>query len=50
LHIDDKRVRLTVRPAARVPESEVVADRLKLLANAAGVRRIEIIEADPVRV
>ncbi|PPQ29312.1 Ppx/GppA family phosphatase [Rhodopila globiformis] len=47
VHIDDKRVRLIVRPAARVPESEVVADRLKLLANAAGVRRIEVIEAEP---
>jgi exopolyphosphatase/guanosine-5'-triphosphate,3'-diphosphate pyrophosphatase len=45
LHIDDKRVRLTVRPTARVPESEVVADRLKLLANAVGVRRTEVIEA-----
>jgi exopolyphosphatase/guanosine-5'-triphosphate,3'-diphosphate pyrophosphatase len=49
LHIDGKRVRLTVRPAARVPESEVVADRLKLLASAAGVRRIEVIEADASR-
>jgi len=46
LDIDDKRMRLTVRPTARVPESEVVADRLKLLANAAGVRRTEIIEAE----
>ena len=46
LQIDDRKVRLHVRPTARVPESEVVADRLRLLANAAGVRRTEIVEAD----
>jgi exopolyphosphatase/guanosine-5'-triphosphate,3'-diphosphate pyrophosphatase len=46
LRIGDKKVRLTVHPAARVPESEVVADRLKLLADAAGVRRIEVVEAE----
>jgi exopolyphosphatase/guanosine-5'-triphosphate,3'-diphosphate pyrophosphatase len=46
LQIDDKKVRLTVRPMARVPESEVVADRLRLLANAAKVRRTEIVEAE----
>nr|WP_294509034.1 Ppx/GppA family phosphatase [uncultured Rhodopila sp.] len=45
LSISDKKVRLTVQPTARVPESEVVADRLKLLADAAGVRRIEVVEA-----
>jgi len=45
VQIDDKVVRLTVRPSARVPESEVVTDRLRLLANAVGVRRIEIVEA-----
>jgi exopolyphosphatase/guanosine-5'-triphosphate,3'-diphosphate pyrophosphatase len=45
LRIDDKKVRLTVKPTARVPESEVVADRLKLLADAAGVRRTEIVES-----
>jgi exopolyphosphatase/guanosine-5'-triphosphate,3'-diphosphate pyrophosphatase len=45
LRIDDKKVRLTVKSAARVPESEVVADRLKMLADAAGVRRTEIVEA-----
>jgi exopolyphosphatase/guanosine-5'-triphosphate,3'-diphosphate pyrophosphatase len=46
LRIDAKKVRLTVKRLARVPESEVVADRLRLLANAAGVRRIEIVEAE----
>ena len=45
LRVGDKKVRLTVQPTARVPEREVVADRLKLLADAAGVRRIEIVEA-----
>ncbi len=45
LQIDDSKVLLQVRRTARVPESEVVADRLRLLANAAGVRRTEIVEA-----
>jgi len=45
LQVDDKAVRLHVRPAARVPESEVVTDRLRLLAGAAGARRIEVVEA-----
>jgi len=44
LQIEAKKVRLQVRPTARVPESEVVADRLALLATAAGVRRTEIVE------
>jgi exopolyphosphatase/guanosine-5'-triphosphate,3'-diphosphate pyrophosphatase len=37
-------VRLEVGAAARVPDSEVVASRLQLLANAAGIGRIEITE------
>jgi exopolyphosphatase / guanosine-5'-triphosphate,3'-diphosphate pyrophosphatase len=45
LQIDSKVVRLRVRPTARVPESEVVTDRLKLLANAVGAPRMEIVEA-----
>jgi exopolyphosphatase/guanosine-5'-triphosphate,3'-diphosphate pyrophosphatase len=45
LRIGDKTVRLTVKPTARVPESEVVADRLKMLADAAGIRRTEIVVA-----
>ena len=36
-------VRLEVGAAARAPDSEVVADRLKLLAAAIGVRRSEIV-------
>ena len=38
-------VRLEVGRAARVPDSEVVGDRLRLLASAIGVRRTEIVEA-----
>jgi exopolyphosphatase/guanosine-5'-triphosphate,3'-diphosphate pyrophosphatase len=38
------RVLLEVARAARVPDSEVVGDRLKLLAQAVGVRRVEIVE------
>jgi len=45
LQIDDKMIRLRVRPSARVPESEVVTDRLRLLANVVGVRRTEIVES-----
>jgi len=37
-------LRLDVTPAARVPDSEVVADRLKLVANAMGVRSFEVCE------
>jgi exopolyphosphatase/guanosine-5'-triphosphate,3'-diphosphate pyrophosphatase len=43
LRIETDRVVLEVRQAARVPDSEVVADRLKLLANAVGVRRSEVV-------
>jgi exopolyphosphatase/guanosine-5'-triphosphate,3'-diphosphate pyrophosphatase len=45
LQIEDTVIRLAVRPTARVPESEVVADRLRLLAAAVGARRIEIVES-----
>jgi exopolyphosphatase/guanosine-5'-triphosphate,3'-diphosphate pyrophosphatase len=38
-------VRLEVGEAARVPDSEVVGDRLQLVANALGVRRTEVVEA-----
>jgi exopolyphosphatase/guanosine-5'-triphosphate,3'-diphosphate pyrophosphatase len=46
LEITADLVRLVVGKAARVPDSEVVVDRLKLLAAAVGVRRTEIAEAD----
>jgi exopolyphosphatase/guanosine-5'-triphosphate,3'-diphosphate pyrophosphatase len=45
LHIDADIVRLEVGSAGRVPDSEVVGDRLRLLASAIGVRRTEIVEA-----
>jgi exopolyphosphatase/guanosine-5'-triphosphate,3'-diphosphate pyrophosphatase len=45
LQLGEGVVRLHVRGAARVPESEVVADRLRLLADAVGARRIEVLEA-----
>lgn len=35
-------VRLEVAHAARVPDSEVVADRLRLVGNALGIRRVEL--------
>ncbi len=44
LHIEPDCVRLEVAAAARAPDSEVVSERLKLLANAIGVRRSEIID------
>jgi exopolyphosphatase/guanosine-5'-triphosphate,3'-diphosphate pyrophosphatase len=37
-------VRLEVGAAARVPDSEVVTSRLQLLADAAGIGKIEIVE------
>jgi exopolyphosphatase/guanosine-5'-triphosphate,3'-diphosphate pyrophosphatase len=37
-------IRLEVGATARAPDSEVVGDRLKLLASAIGVRRTEIVE------
>ncbi len=47
LRIGIDTVRLEVGKAARVPDSEVVTSRLQLLANAAGLRRIEIAEVAP---
>ena len=43
LQIEADCVRLEVAAAARAPDSEVVGDRLKLLAAALGVRRSEIV-------
>ena len=44
LHIDADCLRLEVGKAAHVPDSEVVAGRLKLLAASIGVRQCEVIE------
>ncbi len=41
--IEPDCVRLEVAAAARAPDSEVVVERLKLLAAAIGVRRSEIV-------
>ena len=49
LRIDPNCVRLEVDAAARAPDSEVVTDRLKLLANAIGVRRSEVVDIDAAR-
>ena len=46
LNVEADRVRLEVGAAARAPDSEVVGDRLKLLAAALGVRRSEIVVAE----
>jgi exopolyphosphatase / guanosine-5'-triphosphate,3'-diphosphate pyrophosphatase len=46
LHIEPDRLRLEVASAARAPDSEVVADRLRLLASAIGVKRAEIAATD----
>jgi exopolyphosphatase / guanosine-5'-triphosphate,3'-diphosphate pyrophosphatase len=46
LIVETDGVRLEVGKAGRAPDSEVVGDRLKLLANAIGVRRSEIIEVE----
>ncbi len=43
LCIEPDRVRLEVGAAARAPDSEVVGDRLKMLAAAIGVRSAEIV-------
>jgi exopolyphosphatase/guanosine-5'-triphosphate,3'-diphosphate pyrophosphatase len=45
LKIEADLLRLEVSKAARVPDSEVVAGRLKLLATALGVKRWEAVEA-----
>jgi exopolyphosphatase/guanosine-5'-triphosphate,3'-diphosphate pyrophosphatase len=47
LHIQAGCIRLEVDEAARVPDSEVVINRLELLAAAAGVPRTEIAEVLP---
>src|SRR5271157_4315441 len=49
LRIDSNCVRLEVDAAARAPDSEVVSERLKLLANAIGVKRSEVIDIDAAR-
>ena len=46
LRIDPDRVRLEVAAAARAPDSEVVTDRLKLLASAIGVKLSEVVDID----
>jgi exopolyphosphatase/guanosine-5'-triphosphate,3'-diphosphate pyrophosphatase len=46
LNVDADRVVLEVAAAARAPDSEVVGDRLRLLAAALGVRRSEIVVAE----
>ena len=46
LRIEPDCVRLEVDAAARAPDSEVVSDRLKLLANAIGVERSEVVDID----
>ncbi len=46
LRIAPDCVRLEVTKAARAPDSEVVSDRLKLLASAIGVKRSEVVEID----
>jgi exopolyphosphatase/guanosine-5'-triphosphate,3'-diphosphate pyrophosphatase len=45
LQIGADVVRLVISKVARVPDSEVVGDRLSLVASAVGVRRTEIVEA-----
>jgi len=49
LRIDSNCVRLEVDAAARAPDSEVVSERLKLLADAIGVRRSQVIDIDAAR-
>jgi len=44
LHILPDLVRLEVTSAARVPDSEVVMSRLKLLASALGVQKYDVVE------
>ncbi len=46
LRIDPNCVRLEVTTAARAPDSEVVSERLKLLASAIGVKRSEVVDID----
>jgi exopolyphosphatase/guanosine-5'-triphosphate,3'-diphosphate pyrophosphatase len=44
VRIETDAVRLEISKVARVPDSEVVADRLGLVATAVGVRWTEIVE------
>jgi exopolyphosphatase / guanosine-5'-triphosphate,3'-diphosphate pyrophosphatase len=46
LRLEPDCVRLEVASAARAPDSEVVIDRLRLLAAAVGVKRTEIVVRD----
>jgi exopolyphosphatase / guanosine-5'-triphosphate,3'-diphosphate pyrophosphatase len=46
LRIEPNSVRLEVAAAARAPDSEVVSERLKLLANAIGVKRSKVVDID----
>ena len=46
LRIEADKVRLEVCTAGKVPDSEVVGDRLKLLAQALGVRGTEVVEVE----
>ena len=46
LRLDPDCVRLEVSPAARAPDSEVVIDRLRALAEAVGAKRTEIVVRD----
>jgi exopolyphosphatase / guanosine-5'-triphosphate,3'-diphosphate pyrophosphatase len=50
LRIDPNCVRLEVAAAARAPDSEVVSERLKLLASAVGVKRSEVVDIDALSV
>jgi exopolyphosphatase / guanosine-5'-triphosphate,3'-diphosphate pyrophosphatase len=48
LRIDPECVRLEVAAAARAPDSEVVVERLKLLAGAIGVKCSKVVDiGDP---
>ena len=49
LRLEPNSVTLEVTAAARAPDSEVVSDRLRLLANAIGVKRSEVIDIDETR-
>jgi len=46
VRIDPNCVWLEVTKAARAPDSEVVTERLKLLASAIGIKRSEVVEID----
>jgi exopolyphosphatase / guanosine-5'-triphosphate,3'-diphosphate pyrophosphatase len=49
LRLEPNSVTLEVTAAARAPDSEVVSDRLRLLANAIGVKRSEVVDIDETR-